>query len=127
MFLHPPTSSELVRVHGAFISEEEITEVVEHLKAQAEPVYDETIIAAAEQEDEEGAEAEEDEYKDPLYDEAVQIVAEMGQASTSMVQRKLRIGYNRAARLIEQMEREGIVGPPDGSRPRKVLIQNHTP
>ncbi len=127
MLFHPPTSSELVRVHGAFISEDEITEIVEHLKEQAEPVYDETIIAAAEQEDGDGEEAEEDEYQDPLYDEAVQVVAEQGQASTSMVQRKLRIGYNRAARLIEQMEKEGIVGPPDGSRPRKVLIQNHSP
>jgi S-DNA-T family DNA segregation ATPase FtsK/SpoIIIE len=127
MLFHPPTSSELVRVHGAFISEEEIAQVVEHLKAQAEPIYDETILAAAEQEDEDGAEGEgADGQQDELYDTAVQIVAEMGQASTSMVQRKLRIGYNRAARLIEQMEREGIVGPPDGSRPRQVLIQNHT-
>ena len=123
MLFHPPTSSELVRVHGAFISEEEITSIVEHLKTQAEPVYDESILASADEPEE--ANQEEEEH-DEFYDSAVQIVAEMGQASTSMVQRKLRIGYNRAARLIERMEREGIVGPADGSRPRKVLIQNHS-
>jgi S-DNA-T family DNA segregation ATPase FtsK/SpoIIIE len=126
MLFHPPTSSELIRVHGAFISEEEITEVVEHLKAQADPVYNESILAAAEEVDNPESDVEEEPH-DEFYDQAVQIVAEMGQASTSMVQRKLRIGYNRAARLIERMEREGIVGPPDGSRPRKVLIQNHEP
>jgi S-DNA-T family DNA segregation ATPase FtsK/SpoIIIE len=126
MLFNPPTSSELLRVHGAYITEEEIEKVVEHLKAQAEPVFDESILAAAERADEpEAAEGGEDDPDDDLYDQAVRIVAEMGQASTSMVQRKLRIGYNRAARLIERMEREGIVGPPDGSRPRKVLIQNH--
>ncbi len=126
MLFNPPTSSELLRVHGAYITEEEIEKVVEHLKAQAEPVFDESILAAAERADEpEGGEDGEDDPDDELYDQAVRIVAEMGQASTSMVQRKLRIGYNRAARLIERMEREGIVGPPDGSRPRKVLIQNH--
>ncbi len=126
MLFHPPTSSQLIRVHGAFISEQEITRVVAHLKAQAEPVYDETILASAEEDQEDSAEGEDD-FLDEMYDLAVQIVAEMGQASTSMVQRKLRIGYNRAARLIERMEREGIVGPPDGSRPRKLLIQNHAP
>ncbi len=126
MLFNPPTSSELLRVHGAYITEEEIEKVVEHLKAQAEPVFDESILAAAERADEpEDSEGGEDDPDDDLYDQAVRIVAEMGQASTSMVQRKLRIGYNRAARLIERMEREGIVGPPDGSRPRKVLIQGH--
>ena len=64
---------------------------------------------------------------DELYDAAVALVAEMGQASTSMVQRKLRIGYNRAARLIERMEKEGVVGPADGARPREVLVRDHKP
>ncbi len=127
MLFSPPTTSELKRVHGAYITEDEILKVVEHVKAQAEPVYDETIIAAAEKQDEENEASIEHEDHDELYDVAVQMVAEMRQASTSMVQRKLRIGYNRAARLIERMEKEGIVGPPDGSRPRKVLIQNHEP
>ncbi len=126
MLFHPPTSSELVRVHGALITEDEIEKLVQHLKAQGEPVYDESILASAE-EPEEGEGAEEQEDHDEMYDLAVQIVAELGQASTSMVQRKLRIGYNRAARLIERMEREGIVGPADGARPREVLIRNHLP
>ncbi len=123
MLFHPPTTSVIERIHGALITEEEIMRVVDHLKAQAQPVFDESILAHALEEEEK--ELLEDEDQDELYDLAVQIVAEMGQASTSMIQRKLRIGYNRAARLIERMEREGIVGPPDGSRPREVLVQNH--
>ncbi len=126
MLFHPPTTSELIRIHGALITEEEIRRVVDHLKAQAKPIYDESILASAEQ-SEEGAEEEIDEFEDELYDLAVQIVGELGQASTSMVQRKLRIGYNRAARLVERMEHEGIVGPADGSKPREVLIYNHQP
>jgi S-DNA-T family DNA segregation ATPase FtsK/SpoIIIE len=123
MLFHPPTTSELVRIHGALITEEEIRKVVEHLKSQAKPVYDESILAAAEESEEDGEE-EIDEFEDELYDLAVQIVSELGQASTSMVQRKLRIGYNRAARLVERMERDGIVGPADGSKPREVLVSN---
>jgi S-DNA-T family DNA segregation ATPase FtsK/SpoIIIE len=125
MLFHPPTTSDVQRIHGALITEEEITRVVEHLKKQANPIYDESILASAE-EPEEGAESEED-CSDELYDQAVAIVAELGQASTSMVQRKLQIGYNRAARLIERMEREGIVGPANGAKPREVLISNHLP
>jgi S-DNA-T family DNA segregation ATPase FtsK/SpoIIIE len=126
MLFHPPTSSQMVRIHGALITEDEIRRVVDHLKAQAQPVYDESILASAEEPQTDGEEVNEDEY-DELYDTAVQLVAEMGQASTSMVQRKLRIGYNRAARLIERMEKEGIVGPADGARPREVLVRDHKP
>ncbi len=124
MLFHPPTSSQIVRIHGALITEDEISRVVQHLKEQAQPVYDDSILASAEEDS--GDLAIEDEDRDELYDLAVAVVAEAGQASTSMVQRKLRIGYNRAARLVERMEREGIVGPPDGSRPREVLIRDHT-
>ncbi len=124
MLFSPPTTSQLIRLHGAFITEDEIEGIVEHLKAQAEPVYDESILASAE-EDADGENAEKDDDPDALSDAAVAVVAEARQASTSMVQRKLRIGYNRAARMIERMEREGIVGPPDGSKPRKVLIEHH--
>jgi len=126
MLFHPPTTSELIRVHGALITEDEIEKLVTHLRKQGEPVYDESILASAE-EGEEGEGAAEEEDHDEMYDLAVQIVSELGQASTSMVQRKLRIGYNRAARLIERMEREGIVGPADGARPREVLIHNPMP
>ncbi len=125
MLFHPPTTSEILRIHGALITEEEISRLVHHLKTQAQPIYDESILASTENADPpEGEGAAEDDEDDELYDQAVAVVAEMGQASTSMVQRKLRIGYNRAARLIERMEREGIVGPADGARPREVLVQN---
>ncbi|HUU00574.1 MAG TPA: DNA translocase FtsK 4TM domain-containing protein [Myxococcota bacterium] len=123
MLFHPPTSSQIIRIHGALITEDEITRVVQHLKEQAQPVYDDSILASTEEDSDDLALDDED--RDELYDLAVAVVAEAGQASTSMVQRKLRIGYNRAARLVERMEREGIVGPPDGSRPREVLIRDH--
>jgi len=123
MLFHPPTSSQIIRIHGALITEDEITRVVQHLKEQAQPVYDDSILASTEEDSDDPALDDED--RDELYDLAVAVVAEAGQASTSMVQRKLRIGYNRAARLVERMEREGIVGPPDGSRPREVLIRDH--
>jgi len=106
------------------LQQEEIVKIVDHLKEQAQPIYDETILASAEEEEDLAIEEED---HDELYDTAVQLVAQMGQASTSMVQRKLRIGYNRAARLVERMEREGIVGPADGAKPRQVLIQDQTP
>jgi S-DNA-T family DNA segregation ATPase FtsK/SpoIIIE len=127
MLFHPPTTSELIRVHGALITEEEIEKLVLHLRKQGEPVYDESILASAEEPEDGEGEGGGDDPRDELYDLAVQIVAELGQASTSMVQRKLRIGYNRAARLVERMEREGIVGPADGARPREVLIRDHSP
>jgi S-DNA-T family DNA segregation ATPase FtsK/SpoIIIE len=126
MLFHPPTSSQILRIHGALITEDEIRRVVEHLKEQAKPVYDETILASAEEPKTDTDEEDMGDH-DELYDVAVQLVAEMGQASTSMVQRKLRIGYNRAARLIERMEKEGIVGPADGARPREVLVRDHNP
>ncbi|MBX5483663.1 MAG: DNA translocase FtsK 4TM domain-containing protein [Myxococcaceae bacterium] len=121
MLIMPPTSAHLQRVHGAYVSEAEISRVVEHLKAQGKPVYDESILKPRDEESEGGA--EEDDLSDELYDQAVATVSEMKQVSISMLQRKMRIGYNRAARMIERMEREGIVGPADGARPREVLIR----
>jgi S-DNA-T family DNA segregation ATPase FtsK/SpoIIIE len=122
MLIMPPTSAHLQRVHGCFVSENEIKKVVDHLKAQGTPVYDESILKPR---DEEGAGegGEEDELHDELYDQAVAIVAEMRTVSISILQRKMRIGYNRSARMIERMEREGIVGPADGAKPREVLIK----
>jgi S-DNA-T family DNA segregation ATPase FtsK/SpoIIIE len=107
-------------VHGAFVSEAEIKRVVDQLKAQGKPVYDENILKP--REDEAQASGEEDELSDELYDEAIRIVSEMKQVSISMLQRKMRIGYNRAARMIERMERDGAVGAADGAKPRDVLI-----
>jgi DNA segregation ATPase FtsK/SpoIIIE, S-DNA-T family len=118
MLFIPPGTSRLLRIHGAFISEQEITRVTEFIKKQAQPAYDETILAVR---DEESAIEQEDDY-DELYDKAVALVTETRQASISNLQRRMRIGYNRAARMIERMEREGVVGPSDGVKPRDVLV-----
>jgi len=118
MLFLPPGSSKLQRIHGAFMSEEEIGRIVEFLKQQMAPSYDETILLSAKTDDAEGANEEVDEF----YDQALALVAETGQASISMLQRRLRVGYNRAARMIEKMEEQGVVGPSDGVKPRNVLI-----
>ncbi|MBE2254297.1 MAG: DNA translocase FtsK, partial [Myxococcus sp.] len=122
MLIMPPTSAHLQRVHGCFVSETEIKKVVDHLKAQGKPVYDESILKPRE-EDSEGGEEAEDELSDELYDQAIAIVSEMKNVSISMLQRKMRIGYNRAARMIERMERDGVVGMADGAKPREVLVR----
>ena len=121
MLLMPPTSANLVRVHGAYVSEQEIKRAVDHLKAQGKPVYDESILRP--REEELGDAGAEDELSDELYDQALAVVSEMRQVSISMLQRKMRIGYNRAARMIERMERDGVVGPADGAKPREVLLR----
>ena len=121
MLFMPPGSSRLMRVHGSLVTEEEVTKVVTFLKAQGAPVYNERILEppAEEQETEDATDGELDE----LYDDAVRIVLDMGKASTSALQRRLRIGYGRAASLLDGMQRAGIIGPPDGSKPRTLLIK----
>ena len=119
MLFLPPGSSRLIRVHGPLITEEEVIRVVEFLKQQGKPTYNEKILESPEERDEL---AEFNGAVDELYDDAVRIVMEMGKASTSALQRRLRIGYGRAASLLDSMERDGIVGPPEGSKPRVVLI-----
>jgi S-DNA-T family DNA segregation ATPase FtsK/SpoIIIE len=115
-------SSSLQRVHGAYISEKETEALINFLKEQGHARYDEGVTAAVEEEENSALNGDGEEY-DERYDEAVNIVCELGQASISMVQRRLRVGYNRAARMIEMMEREGVVGPADGSKPREVLAR----
>jgi DNA segregation ATPase FtsK/SpoIIIE, S-DNA-T family len=112
----------LRRVHGCLVGDEEIQAVVEILKKQGKPVYDLDILRPRD-EDGEAADAGGEDFSDDLYDRAVALVAETRQASISMIQRRLRIGYNRAARMVERMEREGVVGPADGPNRREVLIQ----
>ena len=120
MLFIPPGTSKLSRIHGAYVSDAEISRIVEFIKIQAQPTYD----ASIEKFEFESAQARQGEDGlDEKYDEAVALVGELGQASISLVQRYMKIGYNRAARMIEQMEREGIVGPSDGAKPRKVLIR----
>ena len=118
MLFIPPSTSKLVRVHGPLVTEQEIFKTVEHLKEQGQPVYNEKIL---EEKIERGELEDLDQETDEMFDEAVRIVVEMGRASTSTLQRRLRIGYGRAARILDIMERDGIVGPPDGSKPRAVL------
>jgi len=120
MLFIPPGSSALTRIHGAYVSDREIERIVDFVKKQGKPAYDESI---AEYEPDTASEDRPDEDFDEKYDEAVQLVTDLGQASISLVQRYMKIGYNRAARIIERMEAEGIVGPSDGAKPRKVLAQ----
>jgi DNA segregation ATPase FtsK/SpoIIIE, S-DNA-T family len=112
--------TKLRRIHGAFLSDDEVHRVVEFLKKQAKPVYDMDILKPRD-EDGEGGEPPPDDFHDALYDQAVAIVCETRQASVSYIQRRLQIGYNRSARMVEQMERDGIVGPANGIKPREVL------
>ena len=120
MLFLPPGTSKMQRSHGAFVSDAEVQRVVEFLKKQGKPVYEKSILEMKPT-DEKGGGAEED--LDERYDDALALVAEAKQASISMIQRRLRIGYNRAARIIERMEQEGVVGPSDGtSKPREVFI-----
>ncbi|HVX94252.1 MAG TPA: DNA translocase FtsK 4TM domain-containing protein [Polyangia bacterium] len=112
--------TKLRRIHGAFLSDDEVHRVVDFLKKQAKPVYDMDILKPRE-EDADGEGAPADDFHDELYDQAVAIVCDTRQASVSYIQRRLQIGYNRAARLVEQMEREGIVGAANGAKPREVL------
>jgi len=111
--------AKLQRIHGAFLADEDVHKVVDTLKKQAQPVYDMDILKPREEEGE--ASFESDEPADALYDKAVALVCETRQASVSFIQRRLAIGYNRAARMVERMEREGIVGPAQGMKPRDVL------
>lgn len=121
MLFLPPGTAKLQRIHGAYISDEEVSQIIEFLKAQKEPEYDHGVVESPEPE--KGENGEED--YDERYDEAVALVTRTGQASISMVQRHLRIGYNRAARIIEMMEKEGIVGPSDGVKPREVIARGY--
>lgn len=121
MLFLPPGTARLQRIHGSFISEEEISLITEFLKSQRPPEYDTNVTEAPVDEKDELSEEDYDER----YDDAVELVTKNGQASISMIQRHLRIGYNRAARIIEVMEKEGIVGPSDGAKPREVLARGY--
>jgi S-DNA-T family DNA segregation ATPase FtsK/SpoIIIE len=117
LFLAPGTSK-AQRVQSAYVSEDEINRLVEAWKEIEPPHYDEQFLDPAD----ESSDVDEAEY-DEKYDEALALVTATGQASISMVQRRLRVGYNRAARMIEIMEKEGVVGPSDGVKPREVLAR----
>jgi len=113
-------TGEVKRVQCPWVSEDEVQRVTDFLRAQGEPVYDDNILKPRD-DDEEAAE-EGDAELDPLYDEAVRLVADTRRCSTSWLQRKLQLGYNRAARIVEMMERRGLVGAAHGAKDREVLI-----
>ena len=117
MLFLPPGSARLIRVHGAYVTEHEIARLTSFLRKQGEPAYDDTVGKP-----EKAAEAAEVTDRDDLFDEAVRFVVQSGQASTSMIQRRFRVGFSRAGRLIDMMERDGIIGPADGSKPREILV-----
>jgi S-DNA-T family DNA segregation ATPase FtsK/SpoIIIE len=118
MLFLPPASSRFIRLHGPYISEQESARLASFLKKQGKPTYDETITADDKPTGPDGFEFE----KDDLYDEAARIVVSSGQASISYLQRRLRIGFSRAARLVDMMEAEGLVSGAAGGKAREVLV-----
>lgn len=117
MLFMPMGASKPVRVQGAFMSDQEVETIVNYVRGQGQAEYDESLVPEVEEET-----GDQDEVLDELYDNAVQIVLEAKQASVSLLQRRMRVGYTRAARLIDSMEARGIVGPYEGSKPREVLM-----
>jgi S-DNA-T family DNA segregation ATPase FtsK/SpoIIIE len=118
MLFLPPRTSRIIRVHGSFVNEAEVKAISDYTRKQAEPDFNE-LVTMSEQEAE-GFDGDMGE-RDELYEEALMIVTDMGRASTSVLQRRLSIGYGRAAKILDMMEREGFIGPAEGSKPRKVL------
>lgn len=122
MLFLPPGSSRLIRSQGAFVSDDEITAIVEHLKRNGPPVFAEEVQRQVDSggDDEDGIEGGDED--DELFQDAIEVLRNTKRASTSMLQRRLRIGYNRAARIMELMEQRGVVGPENGSSPREILV-----
>lgn len=117
MLFIPPMSSRLTRIHGAYVSEKEIQRLTKFWIRQGKPQYNDLILH------EPISKLDVEDFHDELYNDAVRVVITSGQASISHLQRRLRLGYGRAARMIDRMESEGIVGPADGSRPREILVK----
>jgi DNA segregation ATPase FtsK/SpoIIIE-like protein len=123
MLFLPPGTAKLTRLHGAYVSENEIRRIADFVKSQRKPVYLKEITKHVTESDSKASVG--DSIQDEKYDEAVELITRLGHASISLIQRHMRIGYNRAARIIEVMEAEGIIGPSDGtSRPREVLTRS---
>jgi S-DNA-T family DNA segregation ATPase FtsK/SpoIIIE len=121
MLFLPPGTARLRRLHGAFVSDGDVHRVVDFIKRQEQPRYEMELLEGEDEDDEEGL--DEEDMTDEMYDMAVRLVTEHRQASISWLQRRLRVGYNRAARMIERMEREGVVAPAAGARPREVIAR----
>jgi S-DNA-T family DNA segregation ATPase FtsK/SpoIIIE len=118
MLFLPPGSSRVMRVHGGFITESELHRITTYIKKMAEPVYDDSVLTDAEDPQEAFADAERDE----MYNQAVRTVIQEGKCSITLLQRRLQLGYARAARIVDMMEREGVVSVGEGSKPREILV-----
>ncbi|WP_409021456.1 DNA translocase FtsK [Dellaglioa sp. P0083] len=123
MLFLPMGLNKPIRVQDAYISDKDVESVISFIKNQQEPQYDETMIVTDEETANQGSSSD---SEDELFDDAVKLVTHEQSCSVSMLQRRFRIGYNRAARIVDEMEAKGIVGPPEGSKPRKVLINEET-
>jgi S-DNA-T family DNA segregation ATPase FtsK/SpoIIIE len=123
MLFLPPGTARVQRVHAPFVTEKEISAVVDFWKAQGAAEYVEGFLQAPQDDKSKDSldGSDSGEADDELFEDAIRLVLEFGKASTSLLQRRMRIGYGRAAHLIDMMERDGIVGPADGSRPREIL------
>jgi S-DNA-T family DNA segregation ATPase FtsK/SpoIIIE len=128
MLFKPMGATKPFRVQGCFVSDEEVERVVEFVKSGGKADYDDNVMleierqAAIEKQQFTGVSEEAANADDPMLEEAIKVVVELGQASTSLLQRKLKLGYARAARIVDELEERGIVGPYEGSKPRQVLI-----
>lgn len=114
------------RIQGAWVMDEEVVKITDHLRMQSAPQYNDEIVSQPVQINDKGGVVMDMDggSSDSEYQDAVRVVVEMRKASTSLLQRRLRIGYGKAARIMEEMEEQGIIGPADGSRPREVLISS---
>jgi S-DNA-T family DNA segregation ATPase FtsK/SpoIIIE len=126
MLFSPPGTSRLVRAQGCFVADEEVQAIVEFMKKNGEPQYAKAVQQqidkdSREDDEEEGEEVDGESSDEELYAKAIDVLKSSRRASTSMLQRRLRIGYNRAARIMEMMEEKGVVGPENGSSPREIL------
>jgi DNA segregation ATPase FtsK/SpoIIIE, S-DNA-T family len=122
MLFRPAGESRTARIQGAFIAEEEIERLTDHWRKQGEPELQEELLEAVEPEESDGPDADFDPDQDDLLGDAIATVVQMGTASTSMLQRRMRVGYTRAGRLIDMMERRGVISGYEGSKARQVLI-----
>jgi S-DNA-T family DNA segregation ATPase FtsK/SpoIIIE len=122
MLFRPAGTSKMQRIQGAFITEAEIAKLTEHWSEQGEPDFAEELLEAAQPPSDDGGDDDFDPDSDDLLDQAAHLVVESGTASVSMIQRRLRVGYTRAGRLIDMLERRGIISGYEGSKPRQVLV-----
>lgn len=120
MLFMPPNNPRIIRLHCSFVSLQEINRLIKFVKNQGEPTYDEEIVQVLKRPASQAMDKADE--KDPMFEKAVELILLTGQASASYLQRKLKLGYARAARIIDQMEGEGIVGPSEGSKPREIMI-----